>query len=191
MKNRNSLHALTAVILSVIALIIAISAFSVYSSGKGSTVGTKDRLKAGNWQVFRSVDPMTDKVTNSAKLTSSDGIGSYYNQDASINITCRNDNIISVYIDWVVFVGNERDKVDVSLRFDSGNVNTSEWIESRDRTATFSPDPKSVLVEMVKSNKVSARVTTYEGYDITVFFDVQGARNAFKEITDNCREEGA
>ena len=135
----------------------------------------------GKWDVSVDVNPIDDSKTVTLMLDASSG-ENRYNESVYMVLRCQS-NKTNLYIGWRDYLGR---KADILTRIGSNKANTSPWLLSSNKKASFHPNPIPFIKEMVKSNKLVAQVTPYNESPVTAVFDTTGLNNAIKPLIETC-----
>lgn len=140
----------------------------------------------GAWRVNAIArDPLTDAEMASAFLEAASGT-SEYGESPLLFIGCR-DGDTDLAIDWQQFV--DSDSHVVSVRVGSGAVQTEDWTEGSDGSATFYPSYLGVegfIVSMFGQTELIARTTPYLSIPITAEFRIAGIESAVVNVRQLC-----
>lgn len=138
---------------------------------------------AGEWEVSKEVDPLTDKEVHFAVLPAQTGKGKYGDRIILV-VRCENNRTV-MYVDWANYLGSG--SLRTTYRVGKNPAQTSQWGLSTDKKAAFFPSsPIPLLKQIEESDSFVANVTPYNESPVTATFDTRGADAAFKGIRSAC-----
>jgi type VI secretion system protein VasI len=141
---------------------------------------------SGKWVTTDKKNPIDDTTTRVAYIEA-DGT----TRSVTLIARCMS-NKTEVYINWDKFLGDDDRDVyssskNVIVRFDEEKSKTQKMGTSTDHKATFVSDAVSFLRSLSKSKKLVLQTTPYGESPVTAIFDVTGANDALKGISDLCK----
>lgn len=134
----------------------------------------------GAWEVKVEVDPISDDKVLTAAV-GSDGQTTGFRKPL-LFVRCKNTSL-EVFIVWNEFLADESS---VTARIDDREPITSRWDQSTDQTASFSPQPKEILLSLIDAKRFSARITPYRSGPITASFPLDGLGTILTAHEDTC-----
>jgi type VI secretion system protein VasI len=162
-----------------------LSCFDDFAKANNLAPSSKDAtMSAGSkWSVSTDSDPLTDKSVHYAMLEADEGRGRFEDR-ISLIIRCKSGKT-EAYINWNAFLGS--DGLSVTSRIDKESAVTSYWSISTDHKASFMPKPVATLQKFEGASSFVVNLTPYSESPITAIFDITGAKDAFKNIRQDCK----
>lgn len=137
---------------------------------------------AGDWEVERSADPLSDETQVFFMLMAGEGTNSYGRSPALM--VRQQGGELDVYIVWNEYLSEDRQRV--TYRIDGEDPETLRWNVSTDNTATFFPSGDLELVRnLLDADTFVVRTIPYNESPITVTFDVRGFEAAARQFEDD------
>jgi type VI secretion system VasI family protein len=148
-------------------------------------------LDTGRWTIKSEFSDLDNKRTYFLSLDSEER--ATYNDGTTsrplLVISCIADkrNDASLYIVWDKQLAPKMRSIYIKTRFDREAQYAEHWSLSSDKKATFSPEPRAVIRDMIKSRylRVDALMSKYNTVN-NVTFDLTGFKNAVRVVKDEC-----
>ena len=144
----------------------------------------------GKWFVSRSLNPLDDSSTLTARLIADEG-RSRWGEPITFFARCKS-NRTEAYVDWSDYLGDDSSSPygnwkRVTVRIGDAPAQEQEWDLSTDNEATFAPDwAGDLLKQMVGEERLVLNTTPYSESPITAVFDLRGMRAALSEVASTC-----
>ena len=140
-----------------------------------------DDLPYWKWKHFSNVDPVTDRESISAVL-SSGPIGGSSLSPAELHYRCS-DGVFEIYVAWNRYIGSD---VQVTTRIDKDPASTSSWGWSDSKKVSFYPGNAMELADKLAASKTLYVRVNPEGGELTARFDNPGAVSEVSAVRGKC-----
>lgn len=138
-----------------------------------------ESVKRKTWELWKDKSPLDDSTVYTVRREAESPVRGGFRKSPPVLILRSKEGKCEAYISWPLYIS--RDKLPVSVRFDSDEAVTEEWNCSTDGKAVFSPFPFQDFLDMVlNSKRLVVRLTPFGENPETATFDISG----FADIID-------
>lgn len=143
----------------------------------------------GEWTVQEEVNPVDDSKTTYVSLPSGEGSNAG-GMGAVLAVRCQSKET-EVFVNWNEYLGDDsRDVYNewkrVTVRVGSEPAKTERWGVSTDSKATFAPSAVNFAKRLAAADRLVLETVPYGENPATAVFSLKGAKNALKNVADNC-----
>ena len=135
----------------------------------------------GRWIVAEDTDPITDARSVSLLLRASESTG-FYDLMPYLSVICLGQHLsesnLLAGVYWHTFLGFDDPVVD--WRVDSGVASTGIWELSGSGETTYAPRAKPIVSDLLRADKITARVNSGPSGSLTGVWQVEGFTDAYK-----------
>ena len=141
----------------------------------------------GNWILMKDTDPITDSESTSIWLRATESTSGFPYEDPLIFVGCQIPPLGDVI--WHAIVISEEylglDDPIVDWRVNGESALTSTWQLAGDN-AIISPDAKQIVSDLLRADKITARVYRDFAESITAVWHPVGFSEAYKPVEEAC-----
>ncbi len=137
--------------------------------------------QAGAWDTQTNTDPISDERTVFAVSYS---LNKQDYQHARLVAYCRNNKYLAVQMTNTGLLIN--DNYPIKWRTDNNRPHSTNWKGMKSSDALWSNDLESMIIEMVRGNRLAIRIERKYSHDLTYHFSLAGFTKASQPVLSAC-----
>ena len=138
----------------------------------------------GEWLLSDNRDPISDEHFISALLQDRESRASRYQIYPYISVSCVNNSVLLISIEWGEFLGFDDREVD--WRVNDEPASTETWALVDD-DSVYAPGVSQKLSDLLRADKITARVHREASSSLTAEWDTEGFAEVYKTVYDACK----